>query len=146
GLEIVKDVFEREAVLWAERQDDRVLSGGGLELEVEASAEPLAQRQPPRALQAAPERRVQDELHPPRLVEEALEHERLLRRDDTEDLLGRGEILDHLPGGGLGQTRDLRSEPSDRLARLGVETAREVFPQLRHLLGQLPRAARGLAE
>ena len=36
---------EREAVLGAEREHDGVVVGGGLELEVEGDAEPLAQRQ-----------------------------------------------------------------------------------------------------
>src|SRR3989475_12356406 len=47
GLQVLEHVLEREAVLGAERQDDRVLGGGRLQLEVEAAAEPLAERESP---------------------------------------------------------------------------------------------------
>src|SRR5437016_11849831 len=105
------DLLEREAVLGAERQDDRVLGGGRLQLEVEAAAEPLAEREAPRAVDPAPEGRVQHQLHPARLVKEALQHQRLLRRDNPEDLLRRLEILDHLARRGLGDPGDLTREP-----------------------------------
>ena len=41
--------------------------------------------------------RVQHELHPARLVEEALDDERPLGRDDPERGARPGEVLDHLP-------------------------------------------------
>ena len=44
--------------------------------EVEAAAEALAQRQPPRLVQAAAERRVQHHMHVAHLVEEAFDHQR----------------------------------------------------------------------
>ena len=49
-----------------------VVGGRRLQLEVEAAAEALAQRQAPGAVDAPAERRVDDELHAARLVEEAL--------------------------------------------------------------------------
>ena len=55
-----------------EREQNAVVRRGGLELEVEAPAEALAKREAPGAVDAASERRVQDELHAARLVEEAL--------------------------------------------------------------------------
>ena len=61
-----------------ERQHDVVLGRGGLQLEVELAAEALAQRQAPGAVDAAAEGRMDDELHAARLVEEALEHDRVL--------------------------------------------------------------------
>ena len=48
GLEEVEDVGEREAVLLGKRDVDAVVGGGGLQFEVEAAAEALAQRQVPR--------------------------------------------------------------------------------------------------
>ena len=56
--EIPRDLVEREAVHRAERDHDRVLERGGLQLEVEAPAEPLAQRQAPGAIDARAERRM----------------------------------------------------------------------------------------
>ena len=55
-----------------ERDDDAVVGGGGLQLEVERAAEALAQRQAPGAIDARAERRVQDQLHAAGFVEEAL--------------------------------------------------------------------------
>ena len=72
GLQHLEDRLEREAVLRAEREQDAVVGGRGLQLEVEAAAEALAQRQAPGAVDAAAEGRVDDELHAARLVEEAL--------------------------------------------------------------------------
>ena len=48
GLEEVEDIGEREAVLLGEGDVDAVVGGGGLQLEVEAAAEALAQGQVPR--------------------------------------------------------------------------------------------------
>ena len=79
-MQIAEDVGERERVLRPERQQQRVFGRRGLQLEVELAAEALAQRQAPRLVDAAAERRVQHELHAARLVEEALEDERVLRR------------------------------------------------------------------
>src|SRR2546422_3089171 len=75
GLQVLEHVLEREAVLGAERQHDRVLGGGRLQLEVEAAAEPLAERESPGPVDPAPERRVQHQLHPARLVKEARSEE-----------------------------------------------------------------------
>ena len=61
-----------------ERQHDRVVGGGGLQLEVERAAEPLAQREPERAVDAPAVGRVDDQLHAAGVVEEPLEDEALL--------------------------------------------------------------------
>ena len=81
GMQIAEDVGERERVLRPEREQQRVLGRRRLQLEVELPAESLAQREAPRLVDAAAERRVQHELHAAGLVEEPLEDERLLRRD-----------------------------------------------------------------
>ena len=94
----------------AEREDDRVLGGGGLQLEVELAAEALAQREAPGAVEPAAVGRVQHELHAAALVEEALEHERLLRRHHAERALGGGQVLDRLARGGLADAGH-RGEP-----------------------------------
>ena len=51
-VQVVEDVLEREAVLRPEREDDRLLVGGRLQLEAEADAEALAQREAPGAVDA----------------------------------------------------------------------------------------------
>ena len=80
GMQVAEDVGERKRVLRPERQQQRILGRRRLQLEVELPAEALAQRQAPGLVDAAAERRVQHQLHAARLVEEPLEHERLLRR------------------------------------------------------------------
>jgi hypothetical protein len=55
---------------------------------------------------------VEHELHAARLVEEALEDERVLRRQHAEDAAALREIRDDLLGGGEGNAR-LGREPID---------------------------------
>ena len=83
-VQIAEDVGQRKRVLRSERQQQPVFGGRRLQLEVELAAEALAQRQSPRLVDAAAERRVQHQLHPAGLVEEALEDERVLRRQRAE--------------------------------------------------------------
>ena len=77
-------VGQREAVVRPEGDDDGVVVGAGLELEVEPGAELLAQRVPHGPVEAAAVRRVDHELHPARLVEEPLDDEVVLRGHDAE--------------------------------------------------------------
>jgi hypothetical protein len=59
-----------------------------------------------------PERCVEHELHAARLVEEALEDECVLRRQDAENAVALGEIRDDLLGSGERNAR-LGREPVD---------------------------------
>ena len=95
-MQIARNGGEIEAVARRQRQHDRVLGGRRLQLEVELEAEALAQREAPGAIDPAAERRVDDELHPAALVEEALEHDGRLRRHGAERGLGGAEVLDEL--------------------------------------------------
>ena len=143
-LQVVEHLVQREAVLRSQRQHDRVLGGSSLQLEVEAAAEPLAEREPPRAVDAAAERCVENELHPPRFVEEALQYERLLRRNDAKDLPAGGQVFDDLARAGLAHA-DRLDQPANRLRRI-VQPVRDILPQPRNLFGELARAARRLAD
>ena len=153
GVEVGEHLLEREAVGDAERQHDGVLGGGGLQLEVELAAEALAQREAPGAVEPAAVRRVQHQLHAAALVEEALEHQRLLRRHHAERALGGGEVLDRLPRGGLAHAGD-RGQPGgdggDRAAggatARGGETLRHLAAQVRHRARQLLGPRRRLAQ
>src|SRR5262249_42280675 len=71
-MEEFEDVLERERVLWAKREQEAIFGGRGLQLEVELTTEPLPQRQSPGAIDPAPERRMNDELHAARFIEEPL--------------------------------------------------------------------------
>ena len=105
AVQVVHDLLEREAVHGAERQHDRVLERGGLQLEVEASAKALAQRQAPRAVDARAERRMHDEVRVAGLVEEALEHDALRRRQHAERGLRGAQVLDELRRGAVARGR-----------------------------------------
>ena len=80
------EALQREAVLRAERQHDRVVIGGGLKLEVEAPADALSHGQTEGPVHAAAEGRVNHELHAASVVEEALDRE---ARAVLESFLGQ---------------------------------------------------------
>ena len=146
-MQVAEDVGERKRVLRAERQQQRVFGGRRLQLEVELAAEPLAQRQAPRLVDAAAERRVQHELHAARLVEEALEApafpasaprraSRVWLGEIRDGLLGRAAI----DAGVAGQPgHDSRTSSCARAtgasmsprSRLTASTARRSAPALR---------------
>ncbi len=94
--EVTRDFVEREAVHRAERDHDRVLERRGLELEIEAAAETLAQREAPGAIHARPEWRVDHEMRVARLVEEPLEDHALRARQGAEGGLCGAEVFHDL--------------------------------------------------
>ena len=97
-----------------QRQDDVVLGRRRLQLEIELAAKALAQRQTPGAIDAAAIGRMDDELHAAGLVEEALEHDRVLRRQAAQRGMRRGEIFDQLLGRGLGDA-EVVHQPAQRV-------------------------------
>ena len=124
GVDELEDRLERERVLRPEREEHALVGRGGLQLEVERPAEALAEREPERAVRARAERRVDDELHPAGLVEEALGDEGVLRRERAERGAPRREVLDELARAGLGE-RALLREPgaSPRRGRRGAASS-----------------------
>ena len=103
-------VGEREAVVRPEGDDDGIVVGAGLELEVEPGAELLAQRVAQRPVEPAAVGRVDHQLHPARLVEEPLDDQVVLGGHDAEHGPGRRQVGDD--GGGrvaldAGQLDDL---------------------------------------
>src|SRR5438874_11247272 len=127
GLQVLENVLERKAVLRTERQDDGIFRRRRLELEVEAAAEALAERETPRAIDAAAERRVEHQLHSARFVEEPLQDETLLRGDRAENLPRRPEILDDQAGARLVES-DVVDQPLNRRRGI-VQPVGDVLPQ-----------------
>jgi hypothetical protein len=117
--EEVEDVGEREAVLLGEADVDAVVGGRGLQFEVEAAAEALAQREAPGLVDAAAERRVQDELHAAALVEEALGDDGGLRGNGSEHRAPGDDVRDQLPRGG-GADAAAFHQPRDAGGDLGM--------------------------
>src|SRR5262249_42510881 len=116
-----------------------------LQLEVEGAAEALAQAQAPGAVDAAAEGRMDDELHAAGLVEEALEHQRLLRRQCAERGARGGEVLDELRRRARADAGALH-EPLRRAPRGSLEARLELGAQPRHARRQLLAPARRLAQ
>ena len=94
----MRDVAQGKAVGLGERDDDIVLGGGGLDLEIELAAEALAQRQPPGAVDAAAVGRVHDELRAAGLIEETFEDDRGLGRQAVQSGVAGAQIVDDLLG------------------------------------------------
>ena len=113
-MEITEDIGQGEGMLRPERKQHRIVGGRCLQLEVELTAEAFAQRQPPRLVDPASERRVDDELHAARLIEEALGHERQLRGDDAKSDARRVEVLEDLARRGFRDSA-LLDEALDRI-------------------------------
>ena len=111
GGQELRHVLEREALPGAEGEHHRVVAGRGLELEVEPPAEALPERETEGAVDPAAVRRVDHELHPAGLVEEALEDDAALGREDAEGGARGREVAHDLgrdPGvdAGLGREAD----------------------------------------
>ena len=106
--EEVEDVGEREAVLLGEGDVDAVVGGGGLELEVEAAAEALAQGEAPGFVEASAEGGVEDELHAAAFVEEALGDDGGFGGDGAEDGAAGDDVGDELVGAAESQRQHSR--------------------------------------
>src|SRR6266403_2847196 len=79
GMEKMEDGGEREAMLFAERDIQAVVGGRSLQLEIEGTAEALAQGEAPSFVDARAERSRDHELHAAAFVEEALGEDGRLR-------------------------------------------------------------------
>jgi hypothetical protein len=142
-VQIAKDIGERKRMLRAERQQQTVLGRRRLQLEIELSAEPLAQRQAPGSVDAAAKRCVQHELHAAGLVEESFEHQRLLRGQHAE----RGPSFVQIRDGLLRRLgRDAAFVAEPRVDRGSAEMRLHVATQVAHGTRQLVASCRRLAE
>ena len=143
-LQEAKHVFERKAVRRAERQDDGVFDRRRLKLDVEAAAKPLSERQAPGAVDSAPHRRVNDEVHRARLVEEAFEHDGVFRGHRVEGDSSADEILGELSSGHLADG-GLLHEPVDEGRDVlvpGVDAFANRVHRLREQVGPSGRLAK----
>ena len=89
-------------MLRAEGKHNGVVGGRGLQLEIERATKPFAQRQSPRAVHPNAKWRVNDQLHSAGLIEEPLQHQFLLRRNQAQGPMSRVEVVGELAGAGFG--------------------------------------------
>ena len=128
-MQIPEHVGQRKRMLGPQREQQGIFTGCGLQLEIELTAEAFPQRETPRLVHAAAERGVQHELHPAGFVEEPLEHERLLRRNDAERAAGFGEVRNDLLGCGMGDARFVDQPLQGRRAAC-LEQPIDVCPEI----------------
>src|SRR5215472_133593 len=95
-MQEAEHISEGKAMLLSERNIQAVVGGGCLQFKIKRTAEALAQRKTPGFIDAATERRVDDELHAATLVEEALGDDGLLRGNRAENRAACDEIFDNL--------------------------------------------------
>lgn len=141
GAEEFEDEFEGEGMPVAERDDDAVVGGGGLQFEVEGAAEALAEGEAPGAIDTGSEGSVQDKLHAAGFVEEALGDDGIPRGQGSESGGGRLEVGDGLARAGFvegafghEELRGFRAAPD------------YLFPDAGDFGGEFGGPARGFAE
>ena len=144
-VHVAEDVLQREGMLGPEREQHPLLGGRRLQLEVELAAELLAQREPPRPVHARSEGRMQDHLHPPGLVEEAFEHQRVLRGQGPEDVLRLPQVMLDLARCG-GRQPELLQPPRSRVLVLPIQARLHVGAQAGHRARQLRAPPRSLSQ
>ena len=125
-------------------EEDGVVVGGGLELEVEGRAELLAQGESPGAIHTRAEGRVNNELHASGVVEEALEDDVRVRGDDAEAVAGGADVVDHLAGAVLDEAALLLEATSEGFGV--VEAIGDLAAEAAGLFGELDGAAGGFAQ
>ena len=127
-------------MLLAQGDDDSVVGGGRLQLEIKGAAKTLAERETPGAIDARAEGGVEDELHAAALIEETLRHNRVARRKRAE----RGMPFPHVFHGLI---RAAAIEPALRRQPLrGIVSApRDLLAKRRYFLRQLDGAAGSFA-
>ena len=90
-------------MLRAKGKHNGIIGSRGLQLEIERATKPFAQRQSPRAVHPNAKWRVNDQLHSAGLIEEPLQHQFLLRRNNAQRFVSRSEIVSKLFGAGFGK-------------------------------------------
>src|SRR5258706_10969901 len=97
-MEKMEDVSEREAMLFAERDIQAVVGGRSLQLEIEGTAEALAQGEAPSFVDARAERSMDHELHAAAFVEEALGDDGRLRGNCSQQRAAGHDVFHGLLG------------------------------------------------
>ena len=146
AVEIAEHFVQREAVHRAKRQHDIVLVGRRLKLEIEGTAEALAQGQTPGPVEAAAEWRVDDEVHVAYLVEKTLHDDGVARGHHTQAAHAGMQVVDELRRGG-GDHAEFAGQPGVGCSSAAFsQQFRQVSAQSRYRLGQLAAAAGTFAE
>ncbi|CRL98980.1 hypothetical protein [Pseudomonas sp. 24 R 17] len=134
AVEVTPHLVQLETVAGGQRQHDRIFAGGGLQFEIEGAAKTLAQGQAPGAVDAAAERRVDDQLGAAGRVEETLHDQRVLGRQGAQGQACARQVIEDLFGAGAVQAEGF-DEPVLRglqVAGRGAEQRVQLALQARH--------------
>ncbi len=156
----MKHVGERETVLLGQCDVQAIVGGRGLQFEIEAAAEALAQSQAPGLVDASAEGSVNHQLHAAAFVKETLGDDGVLRRhvsqhcpplqDVFNRLLGAGVVQAALffqPGDGFGHFRlRLRDADTGRVLRRRSLISFRKTPRGKKVLGCAPELRRARRE
>ena len=142
----MRDICERKTVTARQRQHNRILSSRGLQLEIELPAKPLAQRETPRTVDAAAERRMHDQLHAAGFVEKSLQNDGVAGRQLGQCCLGRGQVIDNLSCRNRVQLHRVGQPCEGRVCATFVELRRNGCTQTRQRVRNLFGAPRRFAE
>ena len=141
GAQEFENDLQGERVLLAQRNDNAVVGGGRLQLQIERPAESFAQRQPPGPVDARSEGSVQHQLHAAGFVEEALGDHPAMRRQRAQSGLPGQRIF-----GGLLRRHALQAAfANQQLHALSQWQRRDPLAQPRHFAREFQRAPRRLS-
>src|SRR5581483_308679 len=146
GLQELKNICKWEAVLLGERDVKAVIRRRCLQFEIEAAAEPLAESEAPRLIDATTEWGMDDELHSARFVEEAFGYNCVLGGHGSKHGTALQNVLNDLLGAGIIQAT-FRFEPGNRFSHHGLRRRKadrrdigqpiaDLLPEGGDLLGQ----------
>ncbi len=139
-------------MLRAQREYNRVIRCRGLQLKIKRTAEPFAQCQTPSPIEPSAERGVNNQLHPARLIKEAFQHQLVLRWNNAQYPVSRGEIIRQLPSAGVSKAGfGLEPVGENILHRLvlferHLQLLLHIHAELRDRTRQLSGASRRLAQ
>ncbi len=145
-MQVTANLFQRKAMTGRQRQHNRIFGGRRLQFEIEGAAEALAQRQPPRTIDAAAVRRMDDQLGTAAGIEDALHDQTLLGGHRAQCRASVCQIIHQLPRR-FGRHLQLALQPVARgLVRRGVQPRGNLATQARHRRRQLIAATRRFAQ
>src|SRR5262245_6823323 len=131
-------------MLLHQRNNDAVIGDGSLQLAIEIDAEAFPERQPPSAVDAVPPRRVNNQLHSTRFVEEAFCNDLGLSGNTSQNRSGFFNIVHNLFSDAVRNT-SFFCEPALRL--VGFHKSLVHFAsKLGYRRGKLPGTSRRFAE
>ena len=133
-------------MLRTERQDDGVIVGRRLQLEIEAFAETFAQRETQTAVDAPAKGSMHHQLHAASLVKESFEHDPIMSGHGLQRRVTRREICDDETSSGTRNPGDAPEIGARGIEIVGSEMVGKGLTQPRDLVRELSGSSRCFTE